>query len=303
MTDVHAFVDELNDLEKNESDTWDRINSSIYHYTSPHGLKEILSNNSLWFTNYKFLNDKSEKYYAFNLFRECLVEEKSSINESLYEGIYNSFNFEYRYFNDISKRFYDYYIASFSSNGDSLSLWNYYAKSESKAGYSIKFDSKTLGEGLSQKIDNSLLFYEVIYDVEKQKEIIKRYINVFNRHYDYKNLHFLINYLLKCIDVVSMRLKHPSFQEERESRFVFMVQKEQRDFINNNDLLNFVESNGVIVPYLNIDISKESIKGISISPLQKDFIVKEGLLLMLDRLKYDHIKPSDVTYSDLPIRF
>lgn len=56
---------------------YNNLPEAIYHYTSPSGLRGIISSNSIWFTHYKFLNDRSEKVYTFLLYRKLLLSEQS----------------------------------------------------------------------------------------------------------------------------------------------------------------------------------------------------------------------------------
>lgn len=155
---------------------------TIYHYTSPSGLRGIISNNSIWFTHYKFLNDRSEKYFTFLIFKTCLEEQKEKLKKSFYQAVMNGICdggcFNQKIFYEKVRRFPDYYIASFSLNPDSL---NYYTKQISKTGYGIEFNLNELKSSIQNKSYNA---YKVNYDKEKLIEEINHYIKCFNEVWD-----------------------------------------------------------------------------------------------------------------------
>lgn len=91
-------------------------NNRLYHFTTMNGLKGIIGDNKLWFTDYRFLNDKDEISKAYNILIKKLKERdyiKSSIEMHL-----NFRNFS---------RDYSLGICSFSNNYDSLAQWRLYS--------------------------------------------------------------------------------------------------------------------------------------------------------------------------------
>lgn len=92
----------------------------LYHYTSIDGLMGILSNKSIWLTDYQYLNDMEEIEHGKSIVKNtanALLE--SSIDQStkdlLQKWIHGLEEIEERIF-----------IASLSSDGDSLSQWRAY---------------------------------------------------------------------------------------------------------------------------------------------------------------------------------
>ena len=280
---------------------------NIYHYTSPVGLKEILAHNSLWFTHCKFLNDRSEKYYCFDLFKKCIEREKSNLKKTFYNTIlshiYKDGNLNYEAFYNIRNNYTDYYVASFSLNDNSLSMWNYYTKTANKTGYNICFKSKDLIDGLENR---SFYYYKVNYDIEEQTKEIMKYIHAFNNAWDDSRSEVFLKmvqyFLLDLIDIISLRFKHCAFANEEEFRIVYKVDNYNRQRIDEEKLLEFRESNGIIVPYLNIGFNKKSIGAVKISPTQQEEIAKEGILMMLRSIGYNHLTNKDITISDIPLR-
>ncbi|TCK98016.1 DUF2971 family protein [Natranaerovirga hydrolytica] len=282
-------------------------NPNIYHYTSPVGLKEIIAHNSLWFTHYKFLNDRSEKYYCFDLFKRCIEREKSELKKTFYNTILSHIsvdgNLNYEAFYNEADYYPDYYVASFSLNSNSLSMWNYYTKTTNKTGYNISFKSKELINSLENK---SFYRYKVNYNTEEQLKEIMKYIYAFNNAWDSNRSEIFLKWLryllLDLIDITSLRFKHPAFANEEEFRIVYKVDENNREKIGKEELLEFRESNGIIVPYLNVRFDKNSIGAVKISPTQQEEIAKEGLLMMLRSMGYNHLTNRDITTSDIPLR-
>jgi len=171
------------DIKKANQD----LEKSIYHYTSPVGLKEILKTPSLWFTDYRFLNDRSEKIYAFDLFVKCMKEEESFLKSNFYDTILSSIcegnSLKFEVYDKTIKKLYDrdYYVASFSNNDNSLSMWNYYTKTASKTGYCINFNNIRI---ISTLCNKSFNYYQVNYNKEEQKNEFKKYIHIFNKAWD-----------------------------------------------------------------------------------------------------------------------
>lgn len=294
--------------DKDITNLKNNLPEKIYHYTSPYGLQGIIDSNSMWFTHYKFLNDRSEKYYAFNIFKECFINQKEKLNNNFYEAVMNLLceegNFNENIFYHKVSKFPDYYIASFSLNSDSLNMWNYYTKNSSKTGYSLEFNLSELKDSLVYKSYN---YYRVNYDKDKLIEKINYYISCFNKGWDNNRskefLHCLCMLLIEVIDAESLQNKHQAFSSEEEFRIVFKIEERNREKIRCEKLMKFRELNGIIVPFLDIGFDKKSVKGIRISPTQQDELAKEGLRMVLDNNEYENIPSEKITVSDIPLRY
>lgn len=57
--------DILNKYRENFYNSIEILPKKIYHYTSSTALLSIIKNKELWFTNSRFLNDKTEKRYIY----------------------------------------------------------------------------------------------------------------------------------------------------------------------------------------------------------------------------------------------
>ena len=70
--------------------------STIYHYTKPETLLNILACGNIRFSNVLYLNDKDEVAYSYKLIVN-LIEETPSLNSELFEKIRNHFKNKYKH--------------------------------------------------------------------------------------------------------------------------------------------------------------------------------------------------------------
>lgn len=202
-----------------------------------------------------------------------------------------------RWFNDIYQ-VPEYYIASFACNGDSLSLWNYYTKNVNKIGYNIRFSL-----GLFKKSLKSISFsvHRVIYDKKEQEEKLTRLINEFNAGWNEQQsvnyLGVLIALFWEMVDLYSIEFKSPVFQEENEIRIVY------KDDKKHSLKEKFREVNGIFVPYFEVSFSKECVNGITISPMQREELVVDGVCRLLKHYGYCSVGKEKVALSEIPLRY
>lgn len=120
------------------SDTWGMClpKSSIYHYTSSvMTVKNILSEGELWMSKSTVMNDFSEIAYGVELAKEMLSEVESEdewflkLSDELPQQAFSNFS--------------DYFILSFSQNGNSRLLWDSYSN---KNGYNIEFSKEFISD-------------------------------------------------------------------------------------------------------------------------------------------------------------
>ena len=274
-------------------------NKLIYHYTSSSGLLGILSSESLWFTDFSVLNDESEGNYIYSLVKDILYSgEYSKKYISLVIQEINNFYSKNKYF-----------ICSFSLNGDSLPMWNYYSKSSSKLGYNIQINTFDLFASMNKIIyenDNlSLKYYDLIYDTNIQRETIKtvldKYYNSFLKN---SKIEYIKEFLHSEIRLFRFIFKHPSFRHEEECRFILKVNEDYFDkHIGENDSLFKIRvvDDGIFAPYTSMKFDcKNLITQITISPIIKDSL-KESSLLNL--CKKHNLTKCTIKKSNIPLRY
>lgn len=99
------------------------ITKPLYHYTDMDGLKGILNNKTLWFTDYRHLNDPNELMHGIALAKAILKRRFNGEEPDNYlcrwiDGFLTGRIFD---------RAFEFFIASFSRDGDELGQWRAYA--------------------------------------------------------------------------------------------------------------------------------------------------------------------------------
>lgn len=281
-------------------------NCTIYHYTKPEKLLNILSGGTLRFSNALYLNDKEEIAYSYRLIVR-LIDEIPELNPDLFGKIKTHFSNKYKHIVDGENDFrnkLEYFTTSFSTESDNLTLWNNYAKGKSYTGYNIGFDKRKL---IAEMTENNYLpiFGSVIYDKQKQVKIIhaifKKWNMLFNRALKCKKTNEvkLFDILFELIDVlsiVSIFFKNPQFKNEHEYRIVMV----NAFGTENSKPTKVVEKNGLFVPYLEYKFSKESVTSINIGPTFDENIFYTSTNRMLLNFGYED---KEVCRSKIPLRY
>lgn len=281
-------------------------NCTIYHYTKPEKLLNILSGGTLRFSNALYLNDKEEIAYSYRLIVR-LIDEIPELNPDLFGKIKTHFSNKYKHIvggeNDFRNKL-EYFTTSFSTESDNLTLWNNYAKGKNYTGYNIGFDKKKL---IDEMTENKYLpiFGSVIYDKQKQIKIIhaifKKWNMLFNRALKCKKTNEvkLFDILFELIDVlsiVSIFFKNPQFKNEHEYRIVMV----NAFGTENSKPTKVVEKNGLFVPYLEYKFSKDSVTSINIGPTFDENIFYTSTNRMLLNFGYED---KEVCRSKIPLRY
>lgn len=281
-------------------------NCTIYHYTKPEKLLNILSGGTLRFSNALYLNDKEEIAYSYRLIVK-LIDEIPELNPDLFGKIKTHFSNKYKHIVDGENDFrnkLEYFTTSFSTESDNLTLWNNYAKGKNYTGYNIGFGKKKL---IDEMTENKYLpvFGSVIYDKQKQIKIIhaifKKWNMLFNRALKCKKTNEvkLFDILFELIDVlsiVSIFFKNPQFKNEHEYRIVIV----NAFGVENSKPTKVVEKNGLFVPYLEYKFSKESVTSINIGPTFDENIFYTSTNRMLLNFGYED---KEVCRSKIPLRY
>lgn len=285
------------------------INSSIiYHYTSPEGILGILTNHTLWLSEITYMNDESEITYTFDLLTDILAQNNNEICQTFKDSLKT--NIEKR--TQLPSNLFDYvhrdsiFVACFSTKNDDLSLWNYYTKTGSMAGYNIGFKVDKLVEKVKSelKVMYHFIYGKTICDKYKQEGYIKEAIEEYNLLYqkmptteDKENV---LKSFWGLIHIFSLFFKKEAFKNENEYRFVIteytdILQKRNRAFQINNRI-----QNGLIIPYIELDFDKDSVSEITISPTIKQIYYKAGVESLLHQNEYHQ---TQVKMSEIPLRY
>ena len=296
-----------NQLRRSLSDK--KYNNGIFmnHYTSPEGLKEILASKELWFSNAKFLNDKSETNYIYSILPITPDPYDLLLDENFFKYvrmIADSFSKnETCDFDDACINPTDFYVASFSKESDNLELWNYYTKTSDSVGYNIQFCQPAFEEAEKSKY-YKFISGSVIYDFKTQQKLIRDILNEYNILYkEHKEeiengiickLNFL-KQLIEILELHNMFFKHKAFENEKEFRCVIYYVKDY-----SKTSLDFRIVNGIILPYLKINFDKTLLTAITISPANDQELLKESLEFYIRQKDYHNIH---IYNSKIPKRY
>ncbi|MGN1154354.1 MAG: DUF2971 domain-containing protein [Candidatus Gastranaerophilaceae bacterium] len=282
----------------------------IYHYTKPEKLLKIVSNKTLRLSNVLYLNDKAEVSYTYRLIADLINEDKT-LNDELFNQVIEHFSNKYKHivdgFNDLYQQ--EYYTISFSTERDNLILWNNYSKEKTYTGYNLGFDINDIMCDIYKKQYNAICGC-IIYNENKQKSIIKAILNHWNKKYErtlratkYKQqvkenrLNDILYEVIDILSLVSVFFKNSNFKDEKEYRIVIVNQSRQGSLVIPT---NFVEKNGMFVPYIEYRFPKRALKSINIGPTMNESIFYTSTNRMLFNFGYEKI---DVNWSKIPLRY
>ena len=273
------------ELRKNLSD--EKSNNRIFmnHYTSPEGLKGILSSGQLWFSNAKFLNDKTETTYLYSILPITPDPYDLVLDEKFFKYIRNIADSFLKDdacdIDDICISPTDFYVASFSQDEDNLELWNYYTKTSDSIGYNISFYQSAFTREEENNNYYKFIKGKVIYKLKEQQKLIRNILNQYNDFYtnfreeiesnEINKLNFL-KQLINILELHNMFFKHSAFENEKEFRCVIYYIKDYE-----RTPYDFRIVNGIFLPYLKINFEKINVNSITISPANDQQILKDSL--------------------------
>ncbi len=301
------------------------VGNTIYHYTSPSGLKGILDEQpSLYFTRYDCLNDFTEGKIVPRIYKSVLANYQSehtdardfcqmiqNVEPSNTTYIPLSGNIPGSHKNDETNSCYvnriecTPYICCFSMEPDSLPMWTYYSKERMYEGYNIEIFKDRI-------FDYKYLFrhFPVIYNSQVQEKRIhdltdQEYINFskYDNNIELIRLR-LSNYLLE----LSLQFKNCAFEHEKEYRYILFMPddlpKQSLDYaIKMEDWLKvkYRVGNGIFIPYVEVPINAESIVKITVGPFYLKEMAEETMKQYLqNREEYRSV---NVEPSGIPLRF
>ncbi|MFC1532893.1 DUF2971 domain-containing protein [Thermodesulfobacteriota bacterium] len=290
----------------------DELPPIIYHYTSQHGLLEIIKSKCFWATDIHYLNDFSEYDYSYNIVRRLLINlevvflmQTGSSGDNIEIGANTQIDHPERKALDKTVEVFESfttstsYLCSFSEEGDLLSQWRGYCPNGN--GFSIGFDTEKLMK-IMNKYNYNIV--QCIYEVQDQERIVKQLIDeLFSTlkkiGYEKEDKIFdeIIEFYL-AFHLIAPRLKDKSFKEEKEWRFCFsfIVKPAEKKIL-------YREGKSFIIPYDSVPIADSNneipIDRIIISPTPHKELSHNSLLEFLRQHKLNNIKIID---SEIPFR-
>ena len=202
------------------------------------------------------------------------------------------------------------YQCSFSTNKDSLCMWNYYTKSDSIKGFNLKFDKMEDYDLLKIKSKDGfgkLKVYsgKVIYDTDKQISTLKDVLNQFEKFTRRSGLSadMIAKYAVDKIAHIGEFFKKSCFRVEEEYRVsISPVLNDDGTFMTIDYERKFREKNGLFIPYIDIEFNSELLVGITMSPTLNPDDTIQGIL-SLTKNKDHNITKDSIVPSEIPIRY
>lgn len=302
--------------------------SGICHYCTVDTLKAILNKGSLRFSDVRFLNDSTEFIEIIPLIENVLLhnEYTSEFKKLIFESAEMNELKEYRQsYVGVSRstkkyeqKMYRTYTCSFSTENDSLSMWNYYATSGE--GVNITFDfSWNMFEGsnksevnIGEKLKNDIVIYRglVLYKNEDKKKCIMELLNRLQEIYDEakddieKYRGYILFAFKESVNHMRCFFKNESFECEKEYRIVLKVPEEL--LLADEHSSDIVEKGqfkrgNILIPFVDYKYKKESIEQITINPYIKE---QESIfeLGIKELLWQNQIEDVHIVRSGIPIR-
>lgn len=302
--------------------------SKICHYCTINTLKNILDKECLRFSDVRFLNDSTEFVEVIRLIKSVISEKKYTLEfkKLILESTQMKELKEYRQSyigvsrdtNQYEKKMYRTYTCSFSTEKDSLSMWNYYAADGD--GVNILFDNSwNMFEGsektevnIGEKLKNEIIIYRglVIYKDDDKKKCLREMLNRLQDIYrevednieGYKE--WILFAFKDSVNHMRCFFKNKNFEFENEYRIVLKIPEEllvSREC--NDDIVEkgqFKRGN-ILIPYIDYKFKKESIKQITLNPYvnEENSMFKLSVEEVLWNSQMTNVKIVD---SKIPIR-
>lgn len=271
------------------------------HYTSQRGLLGIVSNEVLWATNIKFLNDEHEFQHALDLIREIIPTSKITPGMKEHEahrGFIEKLLTRLEQLDNYTTE--SIFTLSFSSEIDLLSQWRGYC-SDNK-GYCLVYDVDGVFEQAKAKYKDVHLVDCVYRREEKEaklRDLLNEHWGKYYKAEEGKPQKEVVEELAKEVMLLASYYKHPSFSEEKERRIVVNL-----DFSLNSNL-KFREGQFSLVPYIELDAPRDYLKRICIGPTANKRLSKRSVEMFLEKTYgYPTSIFGDlvVVYSETPYR-
>ncbi len=268
----------------------------ITHYTTFEGFKSIIENKEFWFTRADYLNDISEGEYFANLYKEIVNEyqKEKAVSHSLLSFLKKD-NIVWGKIN--GKRKKENYICSFSSDKNSLPMWNYYSKSNKTQGVNICLNKSDLEEQIKRSQNHLLYTFQVIYDENKQRKYLETAINKLIRIEKEGTEEELASaefWFIVLIRHMKYSFKNPCFAYEKEIRFMVSLTE-----IDANLIEYRINSEGILIPYIKVKIEINNPQ-ITVAPLANYELIKSSLDGFL---KKNGITNFSIEKSTCPVRW
>lgn len=213
---LQELIPEIFDLSK--------IPDILFHYTTIQGFYGIVNNQSIWATDYRYLNDIEEAVNLYKNFPESITTISNNIKDAV-RILYGDPKFM---------------VSSFSEARDNIAMWGRYSQDE---GLNIGFSNEIITNLVSREdVFQKPWIGKCIYNKDVKTAIVNR---IYNEYQALDDIKWFLQALLKTAPFI----KNESFEPEQEWRVVFDYKPQM---IKGNGLSKYRYFNGKIIPHMNL---------------------------------------------------
>lgn len=227
----------------------------LFHYTDASAVMSILSNEELWLTDFRYLNDAEEMKNGVEYLRNGLNSYQPNLLASwdhleLAKDIVSEM-FEKHVSFGVER--HPLFVCSFSSAGDRLSQWRSYGN------YAVEFD----GDALADMISLNKCVYRHAEKMVHSSNAVGNCLSVISTELAGNDEMFSELALETYAGLIKEALifKHDAFYEEKEIRCV-----QGCDLQNLN--VKYRARGDILIPYLPVPVSRRFIKAIHVGPMK-----------------------------------
>lgn len=304
------------------------LKNVVYRYSSPSVFEKTLSKKTLWFTRGDCFNDYEDGEVVDLLYHSCLEEllDERVIDQEFFDVAKDlkTKHLVWLVGDDIATQIEcKPFICCFSTEKDSLQMWQYYSKGGNYEGYNIGFR-------LNEILRVNPFFVEVgavVYDEHTQKECIKQAISAVYRDYHDNLLNIqdlkmgqkgLLDYELSALRSnlakLSCFFKRLCFSGEKEIRVVIKVPIEEKfrgqtwsgvKSQKENVKINYRFQQALMIPYIEMPINPHSIESVTIGPVtsSKNVALEKNVDVVNEFVTGCLGRSIPVLSSEIPVRF
>lgn len=306
----------------------------VYHYTSMGGLQGIIQNQKLWFTNLAYMNDMDEVFSGIRAMVDYTANEEyrrimqniniDEIRDELFACCLSTDR-------DLLPM-WNYYTKEPNGQG-----YNIHFHTESLARSLIKenpaLDGCEMAYGRIDYCRGSLPKYIakfekfMVANISRALLVFSEKLNLFNPEDNAEKSEEIQNMIAQEEKEIAKQIpllfryngkgcrfdrqfptyffafiKKAYFAHEREFRFVIRVPKRKKQQLIDAKIYKYRQSNGLMIPYLDLQFSKDAVRGITVSPTVQSDLAEKSLVSFLDYCDYD-VKKGFIVRSEIPVRF
>jgi hypothetical protein len=274
----------------------------IYHYTDIKGLFGIFQDQTLWATDFRYLNDGMELRVLSEYCKKRLKERSDILvkKNDILKRIDELDKVREKIFHENPKS-PQCFIVSFCRNKDLLSQWRGYGPD---GGYAIGFDVSILLDLLNKELRGGCFLYghldEVVYNddsmtaaFQSRVDLIIGDLCIFDTYDKQKKAEVASRYFANL-----PFLKHEGFREEQEYRLVLVSNPE-----SNLKEIKYRCRSGLIIPYMEFFKSKNNKKmlpilNVIVGPSVNGEMRKQSIQSMLAQKGFNPqmVKLSTISY-------